>query len=282
MLLVQVDHSADETQRIAREAPLTAGNVGTTVLKGFAGQPFIPLREVPGRAALVILGVALLMAAAATVVRAGRRRRVGGRVAPSAGVGLIALLAVAAPLGAVLFGLQPDKSILLPRNLIVSFPGAVLLVGWLLSSLGRAAGAAATLVVLAVLALGTVESLGSKFRRPPYKQAAHLIDREAGPRDAVIYYALAQRLSTQASDPLLMSFRRPHDVFLQGVDDQRAWRRSARGGRVFVVRPRVGILSRALQLPSPLNRRFRLRSKQLFEGLVNIEVYEYEGVRARV
>jgi mannosyltransferase len=106
--------------------PVTLRSVGEALVRQLFGHPFVAIRDLPGTAGLVLLGAGGVALVAATV-RAGR-----GRLA--AGPALIAALALATPVGALLYGAL-GTAIFSPRNLTASIPAVCLLIGWLVARL---------------------------------------------------------------------------------------------------------------------------------------------------
>lgn len=178
-LVVQADHSSDEAARLAVLAPLTASNVGEAAGKSLAGHPFVSLTAVPGRAVVAVLVAALPVAAALAF------RRRGELSPPGRGV-LLALLAVTPVVGLLLYSLQPDTSFILARNFSTAVPYEVLLVAWLLTSAGPRAAIALSVVALAALAVGTVDTLRPENERTDARDAASYIDTQAPPAVPVV------------------------------------------------------------------------------------------------
>jgi mannosyltransferase len=240
--------------------------VVTALLNVLPGLPFAQLRELPGRPALIAFLGVLAVAVAAAAVRAARRLSAGGRLDLTGEQVLLVLVAVATPAGVVAYSLG-STDLLLPRNLGASLCATALVLGWLVLSLPRAAALAATAVLLAALAVGTVETLGDEHRRPAAKEAAYFVDSVVRPGDVLVY-------STVAGD-LHVYRKRPLRTFL-GVDDRRGWRYAeARGGRVIMLRPYFGFFAYAPKPPEGLDRNYRVTARRVYTGFQTIAVLVY-------
>src|SRR5207248_1287694 len=179
-------------------APFTPRTVGDNIGKLIPGQPFVSLTVVPGRFALALL---LVGTGAAAIGAAVRSRR-----APSPPAILVALLAVATPLGALLYS-AAGSGIFVGRNLLPSFPALCVLVAAVIVAAPRTVRLAAVPLVIAALLIGAVRSFGPESRRPAFKQIAAMIDRRIGPRDSVVELDLFRLRSPIGMRPLVSSLR---------------------------------------------------------------------------
>ena len=250
--------------RIDAAYALTPENIATGVLKVVPGHPFFDLPDLPGRFSVAVFIVAVLAAVVVAVVRSDIRR-------PSRPVELLAVIALASPVAAVLYSLGPE-SVYLPRNLISSWPAAVLLLGLALIRAGRVAGGVAGVAVFAVLLFGTAKTFDSDFERPGYRAAAEAIEERGDPGDAVL------DVPAGIENPLTQSMRAHLDesyVLVRAGGDERAVRaRAAERGRLFVVVPQAGAL--AGREPRGLPPGLRLVDRQEFGGFVPIALFVYE------
>jgi 4-amino-4-deoxy-L-arabinose transferase-like glycosyltransferase len=284
--------------RIASFKTLTPADTVRELTISLSGHPNEPLRAQPGRAAVALLGAGVavaLVGALVEVVRA-RRRGVQARAPrPAAGPGsrstlaLIAILALATPVGLLLYSISKD--VYIPRNLTASLPALCLLIGAGLAALRPWLRSAATAAVLAGLLIGTVKMLEPRHERPPYRAAAHYVDVHAGPHDAVVEYPLFAAYAG-APDPLqtgsfvdvapmlgrhlAVELHRPHDL-IQVQDHERGpWQQAAsRGGRLLVVLPWDARHRATAPLPPTLDRGFRLVHREVWQGLVPVAVLVY-------
>lgn len=163
-------------------SPFTPGDVRVALEHWAFGYPyaFQPLRTLPGVAALVALGVAVAVSAAAAV----RRHTLRWPAASDRRVLIVALLlAVLAGEAAVsvvstnLFGV---------RNLAVAWPALALALGALLTASGPRLRYATALVAVAAFAVGAIRMLDDDNERPDYRAAAEFIDRSARPGDVLV------------------------------------------------------------------------------------------------
>jgi mannosyltransferase len=248
--------------------PLGPKTVATYYLTVLAGQPFVPLRDLPGRVALgVILGVIVVaLAALASRVVAGRRD--GWPRLPREGL-LLVLVAAATPIGVVIYSIG-GADLLLPRNLGAGLPATALVIAWLLGSLGRPYAAAAAACVLIALGVGTLGTFGDDHRRPPAEEAARYVDSIARPADVLVFSDTASDLHTYLGDEV----RR-----FPGVGDPRGWNAALRGGgRVLLVRPYFGFFAYAPKPPGDLERRFRLESRRVYPAFQPLAVLVYAPI----
>lgn len=152
----------------------------------FAG-PGRALRDLPGTAALVLLGVGLGAAAIDAVARrAGRPSRTEG-IAP---VGptrrgterrfvLLAGLAVVTPAGAIAQSLV-STDVFSVRSLAASWPYLALAVAAVVTAARPPVRALASLLLVAGMAIGAVTMLGPDYRRPEYRAVTRLADERPG------------------------------------------------------------------------------------------------------
>src|SRR3954452_20796329 len=260
--LLQQSHSGDEARRIALLAPPSIGYFVRVLGQVSFGQPFVSLRAVPSRAALVAGLLALAVGLVAAVLRARRVRR-------PAGVVLIVLLALATPVGIGLLSAVPHRSLLLPRNLIASTPAIALLFGWLVTSAGRRTLAVATTTVLLLaLAVGAARALDHGNRRSAYRDAAACVDQRARPGDPVleVFFIGGGALD----DVLALNFAEPHRIHHSGgTTEAAAWAAGRRTGHVFEVLPLPGFFKRVQHLPrfNGPGKRFRLVAERRWQGI---------------
>jgi 4-amino-4-deoxy-L-arabinose transferase-like glycosyltransferase len=242
--------------------PLGPKSVATYYLTVVAGQPFVALRDLPGRIALAVLLSVIAVALLALVLRQGRDR--WPRL-PREGL-LLVLATAATPVGVVAYSLG-GADLLLPRNLGAALPATALVIAWLLTSLGRLPAAAAIMCVLLALGVGTVGTFSDDHRRPPAEEAARYVESVARPADALVFSETAGDLHAYSGDRV-RTFR--------GVADPRGWRFALRGGgRVLVVRPHFGFFAYAPKPPGGLERRFRLESRRVFPAFQPLAVLVY-------
>jgi 4-amino-4-deoxy-L-arabinose transferase-like glycosyltransferase len=189
------------------------------------GIPFVPVGEVPGAVALGLLALAVVLGVV------GLARSGWGRD-PSPLL-LIALLAIATPLGLLAYRLLAHHNLLVfSRNLSASFVPAFLILGWLLTRPREPAVRAATLAVAGVaLALIAVKNLDDRFERPPVNTVAHFLDARMTGRDTILY-AGSGLGGAVLRDYLKRYLEHRHAEV--GADPEGFGRALARGGRMYV------------------------------------------------
>jgi len=272
-ILAFLDQKGNSISILAFYAPLTLRGAGRELLRLFPGHPSFAPSDLPGTAAVVLVALAILAALVAARVA---DRRAGSPPRPSDRLVLVALLAVATPVGFTLYS-AAGPELFIGRYLSGALPFVALLVGAILAAPPRPVSVAATTVVVAVLAFGAVESLQDERRRPAYKDAAHYIDDAARPGDAVVQLDLTlgatkSQVTTGGRQLSLdVNFDRDHDVFsaFEENDIVRVYGQAARRSRFLLVGPE--------RLPDPPpGLGARLADRREFVGLLPLEVRVYE------
>jgi hypothetical protein len=179
------------TQAFALLEPFNLTDVSRDLAHWGIGHPYIQLGAVPGGLAIVLVLLGVLNAGALAAVgklavgAPGAPGAPGRPSRPSSGIVLAVALAIAAPLGLVLYSLLRE-SIWDPRNLCISSPGLALVLGALLTSsrapLVRLVSVGAVVVGFAI---GATKLLEARYERPDYAGAAALVLRTGGARDPV-------------------------------------------------------------------------------------------------
>jgi hypothetical protein len=265
--LEQARNSADEARRIDLMSPLTASNLADTWTESFVGHPYDSLRDQPGRFVVVVLGVGLAAVVLALVAGGSWVRRPELR-RPRHG-GLLLALALAAPVFIVLYSLRPDKSFLLARNLSVSVPYAVLLLGWVLSALRPRAAVLVSLAALAALAVATVRTVAPERQRTDSRSAARWIDAHAP--------AGAPLVDFPGPLAIQLYVRRPRQVSTNGQFGAAQWAAAARRRLpVFLSYPKVPGIEVFVVPPPAEAGRFRLVAERVWPGVpAPVGVREY-------
>jgi hypothetical protein len=234
------------------------------------GGPFVPLTDLPGTPAFVLLGLAAAVGLAGLVWRAGRE---GLRGVPDRVV-LIAVLAVAAPAGGALYSALGDD-IFVVRNLISSLPALSLAFAALLTALPRAAAAAALTLAFVALGLGAAATFEKDTQRPAYEEVAAHLEAIAESGDVVLdlnVFPEPPGLALHVHiDPRLRVFK----MGFPNLEEQQALDAAlASGGRVLYVRPEVSVFRGSV--PKRVARRFRVTETRTWAGLQPLSVIVYE------
>jgi mannosyltransferase len=223
-----LEQRADNTAERLEELPLTFSGFWTTLGKISVGHPMVGLKTVPGIGGLFI--AAGVIAAALALLPAVRTNRLRVR----RDVALIVLVAVASPVGAFLYSLGPEN-VYGPRYLSASVPALALATGALLTTPRRSlVVAAATALVLAGLAVGTVRTLQPDTQRPRFDRVAQDLDRSA-PADTPIIEA--SLFYGAPSRQLGFYFTRHHQYFPAGRPIGAAFKRAERAHQLYFLAP---------------------------------------------
>jgi len=203
----QARHSAHESVRLSSLSPLTFGNAAKTELQSLVGHPYVAPGTVPGLAPMLVLafvfgGVLIALGSRARWRRPALTRALAGER------GLIALLAIFPIVAIVIYSLRPHTSLLLPRNIEVGVPYALLVIGWLLTRWRLPVAIALSVIALAAVAVGSAQMLSPGYQRPDGAAAARFIDARApvgapvidfpGPQGTQFYFRRIHRVLTPA------------------------------------------------------------------------------------
>jgi Dolichyl-phosphate-mannose-protein mannosyltransferase len=172
--------------------PLTVHNAANELVHWSLGHPYNRIADLPGDLAIWLVGAAAALGVVGLIF--GRSR--GGpssRRMPSAGLALVLVMALAAPVGvAVASLLGPD--IFVSRNVIGSTPGLALVVGVLVTAGGAPWRYAAVALLLGGVAIGSVKMLDAENQRPDYAAFRTYIEA-AGRPDSPVVEGGASRLT---------------------------------------------------------------------------------------
>jgi len=250
----------------------------------FPGQPFthlvtlIPFRDLPGTVPVALFCAAVAVGLGGRLAPIAVARRKGRPwVPPKRTIGLIALLALATPLGVLVYSLT-QHDIFVSRFLSASMPAAALLTGWLLTSMRPGLVVATVLVALGATGIGTVKSFQDDYRRPPVEDAAQFIERQGRSADSVVALSVGLTSGPSPGDfshAFRSGFHRAHPPIYDAVPGASAgWARGARGGRVFLAFHAFGGLQRPPPRSGPGNR-FQLQATRIYPGVFPVVVGVY-------
>jgi 4-amino-4-deoxy-L-arabinose transferase-like glycosyltransferase len=275
--IVQARHSADEGHRLANYVPTSWSRLGLINAQELFGHPFASLHQVPGIAALAGAIAVVCGAGIAALMRAWRTR---GLPALSDERVLIALLAVAAPVGVAVVSLRPHESFMLPRNLSSSFVFSAALMAGLVWSLRRPLSYAAAAALVVVMAIGALDALRPQYRRSPYRAVAHYVDAHSPSGDPVIQQFFVPTHGSPLATVLEVNLSHPRVVYDTPAGAALAWRNATHGGTVWIVQDLPGYWKSLMSLPNrngPGNR-FVLVRQDRYVGLDDILAGQYRYV----
>jgi mannosyltransferase len=255
--------------RIEHAYALTPRSVARAFLQVLPGHPYFKLDSFPGPAVVAAFVVAVGAAGVAAVL-ALRRRAAPAGVADRRAIELLAVVALATPVGAILYSLGPE-SVFLPRNMIPSLPAAALLLGAAVFAAGRTGAAVIGAVLLALLAVGAARTFEADFQRPPYRAAARYVEAHGRPGDAVLDVVVDP---TTLGSALRVQLDRDFIVAHAGhTGTASTVARGRARGRLFLVVPQVGVLRGIPHVPAL--RGFRLVRAHPLRGLADLTVFTY-------
>ena len=239
------------------------------------GPPLVSLRDFYGLGPIVLFAVGVAVAALGAVVGwFGSRSR--GR--PGAELALLLMLGLAAPVGAALASIIGDDQFL-PRNLLTSVPGILLVLAALICAGPLLSRAISGVLIVGVFAFGAVRSLEPRFQRNDYEGAAAYVDANAGPTDVVLDVpggsvgGVRGEPLTPAAYTLDVALEQPHRIIdaVDGPSAEQALSEAA-GGRLFIVGTPffVAIGKQSLGIDSPPDE------QRTFPGEIPVEVQVYD------
>jgi Dolichyl-phosphate-mannose-protein mannosyltransferase len=210
------DFTSPTTDILDALSPFTLRSVRISLQHWSVGYPFVfsgtGLRELPGSTALVLLGLALVIAVAGAISRA-HRVRLDPRVL------LVLALALSAPLGEA-FVSAIGTNLFGARNLAVSWPGFALSLSALLLAAGPRLVVVAAALAISSFAIGAAKMLEPRFQRPNYDEAAAFIERASDRQDVILDDA-AVSVTPGPLTGLDVALDRPQPTLRIGVPQQR-------------------------------------------------------------
>jgi hypothetical protein len=240
--------------------PLGAHRVLTDVLRPVPGHPSAPLHAIPTVAGFVAIAASLV---AGVLALARRHRSHTSKLRPTEPQLLIGLLALATPIGLLLYSLL-FTDLWLPRGLSASMPMEAVLIGAVLSALPTRPMLVAASVVLVTLFAGTLRSFDPVYTRGPFRAIAAYLDRVApstAPVTVISYIGLG---------PLQIQLHRPHRLL---TSLPQMWSTAPATGLAYVVLDDE--ISRVFKVPVPRPRGFTLIARKHYAGSFPTEVLAY-------
>jgi 4-amino-4-deoxy-L-arabinose transferase-like glycosyltransferase len=223
---------------------------------GYPYSAAAPLRDIPGRPALVLLALGLALALAGAVWQLVQRRGLPSFSELPRRTLLVFALALSVPVGAAIFSAVGTTTLFSTRNLAASWPGFALALATFLMWAGPRLRYAAVALAVASFAIGAVRMLEDRFSRPHYSEAAAFVERQAHRGDVVIDETGLQSPGPLTHlDPVLSGPQRvvrsrvpaerthPFSIFDPVVSPEQATRqavRKAAGRRIFLVTDGIG------------------------------------------
>ena len=285
------DFDSPTTAILSQLQPFDAYNVRQSLEHWSIGYPYragVTLSEVPGRPALIMLGLAAMVTLAGLVLGRARELRAALTMADRR-VLLIFGLALATPVGAAVFSSVGSIALFSTRNLAASWPGLALASATLIVCAGPRLRTLAALLAVSALAIAAVNMLQDRYGRPQFDEAAAYVGREARSGDVVIDETGVNRPLSQTPGPLshldigfdgearvvrsLMPAERDHPfgIYDRVVPREEAAREALANSprRVFLVTDEA-----TAKAPFPLPS-YREVASRRFPGLVDIVVREY-------
>jgi 4-amino-4-deoxy-L-arabinose transferase-like glycosyltransferase len=213
------DFDSPTTEILSALTPFDWDNVGVSLSHAAIGYPYsiLTLEELPGKPALVLISVAVLIAIAGlglTVIRRGPRVWLAS---PNRRIVLMIALAFSVPGGEAVVS-AVGTNIFGGRNLAASWPAYALCLAALLIAAGPRLRYIAAALAIGSFALAAGRMLDDRSQRPDYNAVADFIDRRAGSDGVVIDGAV---LSPGPYSPLEVALGRSHRVFRFAAPFQR-------------------------------------------------------------
>jgi hypothetical protein len=244
--------------------PLGARRVLTDLLRPFPGHPAAPLRAIPTIVGFVAVGAGALAGLVVLFPRWRRRPREATWL-PSH-LGLLIALAVATPIGLLLYSLLVTD-LWLPRGLSASLPATALVFGTLIAILPRQLGAVAAAALTVTLVAGTIRSFDAVYARGPFRAMAAYLDRVAKPRDPITV------VSFVGGPALDAEFHKPH---LVGSSIAAMWGLVPSGGSAYLVLD--DLIAHSFKIDIPHRRGFQLVADKHYAGSSATDVLIYRRI----
>jgi hypothetical protein len=281
------DFTSPTSKILTALSPFTVHDVWIVLQHWSVGYPYgtVPLKNVPGTSALVLLALAALVCAAGIAARTrtqglARLRRLDRGVVLVVAVMLSVPVceAVASAVSTHLFGV---------RNLAAAWPATALVSGALLTAAGPRLRYAAAGLAIASSAIGAGRIVERTNGRPDFRGAAAYVDARIAPRDVIIDETA--NLSPGPYSPMDLTLRGGNPVLRAGAPQERdhpfnvfdanvrvpdAVARAvakAQGGRIFLVGYVGDRRLPVARFPAP----WRRTANRTFPGFLTMRVQVY-------
>jgi hypothetical protein len=299
------DFDSPTTDILSEISPFDLRSARISLQHWLVGYPFVfsstGLRELPGTAALGLLGVGVTLALAGLAARVRAQPRSWPALVERRFL-LIIALALSTPVGEALVS-AISTNLFGTRNLAASWPAFALCLAALLVAAGPRLRFAAAALAVASFAIGAAKLLDPQFQRPDYEAAAASIDTEAVSGDVVVD---GTSVTPGPYSGLDVAFDRFHRVFRVGIPQQRDHpfrigdpvfpvdqvtrdaAAAAAGGRIFIASsdtpfaPTVPAqLPRAEQVVAALPAGYRRVGERTYSGSLRLVVSVYANRASR-
>jgi hypothetical protein len=185
------DENSPTTKILSALQPFAFAPVRQALELWSVGYPYLPLSNLPGKVGWTLIAAGVIVALAAGCLRLWRILRT--RDVPllsslrriPAGAALVAILALATPVGEALFS-AVGTNLLGARNLNASWPGLAVAIGGIVAAAGVPLSLACAALVVGGYGIGAIKTLGSDASRPDYAGVAHAIEQSWKPGDVVV------------------------------------------------------------------------------------------------
>ena len=180
---------ADRLTILSALSPFTVHDVRLALEHWTVGYPYAssaPLTGLPGTFALLLLGLAIVIAGVGALASAGDRgRALSWRPGPGNRIVLVLALVLVTPVAEALVS-AVSTHIFGVRNLAASWPALALALAALLIAAGPRLRPVVVALTVVSFTLGAVKMLDHRYERPNYQATADFITEHARPGDAVI------------------------------------------------------------------------------------------------
>ncbi|MGK2955040.1 MAG: glycosyltransferase family 39 protein [Solirubrobacterales bacterium] len=260
------------------------------------GHPLLAPPQLPGRAVVTMMVLALVVAVVVALFRVyGRKFELKPWLRENKMAILIFALALATPVAEAIYAFS-GTDLFGSRNLVAATPGLLLAIGTVLTAAGPVWGGICGVVVIGGFMVGAVKSMEGSAANPDYKASAERIDRLRGPNDPVADL-ITPPVTPVPLTPLGVYL--DHDVRIYSMDlpvgeppflaltptnDPTEYLNKAlvagKAGHVFIVGPEVKVTvgesgaGKYLEGNIELPKGWQVDSVESYPGVAELSVYE--------